>query len=98
MGKILTSDNIQTIAFFALVIVFALLEKFRPAREINRWKDLKIDILSFAIGVSLSRLCYSVIFNFCQTHLAPDALYIWQRLATFPIWTRIGMALVATDF
>ena len=98
MDRLLSSDNIQTLSFFILVAFFGLLEKFRPAREINRWKDLKIDVLSFAIGVTLSRLCYSAIYNFCDNHLGKDTLLIWHGIMDLPAAVKIGMALVATDF
>ena len=45
----------QTVAFFGLVALFAVLERLRPAREVDRWKDLKIDVLSFALAVALNR-------------------------------------------
>src|SRR5205814_2042208 len=52
----LRSENIQTAAFFALVLVFEVLERLRPAREVDRWKDLKIDVLSFALAITMNRI------------------------------------------
>jgi len=52
-----TAHEYQTAAFFGLVILFEILERVRPAREIDRWKDLKIDVLSFALALGLNRAC-----------------------------------------
>ena len=43
-------QNYQIVAFLLLVVVFEILERVRPAREVDRWKDLKIDVLSFSVA------------------------------------------------
>ena len=53
-------------AFFASILLFELCERCWPARPVNRWKDLKLDVLSFAFALTVNR---------AVTHLirVPDA-------------------------
>ena len=44
-------EDYQTVAFLALVAIFEVWERFRPARNIDRWADLKIDLLSFSLAI-----------------------------------------------
>jgi len=56
-----TAQDYQVAAFIGLAVVFELLERVRPAREVDRWKDLKIDIFSFALAILLNRLCHQAV-------------------------------------
>ena len=60
----LNSENTQTAAFFALVLVFEILERVRPEREVDRWKDLKIDVLSFALAITMNRVSHYSVTGF----------------------------------
>ena len=57
-----TAQEFQTASFFGLVALFEVLERVRPAHEVNRWKDLKIDVLSFALALVLNLSCKAAVF------------------------------------
>lgn len=92
------AQDYETISFFVLAAVFEGLERWRPAREIDRWKDLKIDVFSFALAVTMNRFChYSV------TALVEDGAPAWFRgglhaLQGLPAGARIFLAILLVDF
>lgn len=93
-----TGNDYQTLAFFGLVAVFELLERTRPAREIDRWKDLKIDVLSFAVAIGVNRLCKILLGGFFAS-LAPLWLTTaFVSLHSLPGWSRIVLAILVVDF
>jgi sterol desaturase/sphingolipid hydroxylase (fatty acid hydroxylase superfamily) len=88
----------EAVAFFALVAVFEILERVRPAREIDRWKDLKIDLLSFAVALMVNIACKALIGGVI---IASLPLWLTQGVGTLhamPSWSRILMAIVVVDF
>src|SRR5882672_2283250 len=44
-------EDYQIIAFFVLVGVFGTWERLRPARAIDHWADLKVDLMSFWLAI-----------------------------------------------
>jgi sterol desaturase/sphingolipid hydroxylase (fatty acid hydroxylase superfamily) len=94
----LSAQDYQTVAFFGLAAAFEVLERVRPAREIDRWKDLKTDVLSFALAITMNRVShYSVtgMVNRC----APDwMLGGLQALQGLPGGVRILLAIFIVDF
>ena len=42
---ILRREDYEIAAFFLLVVVFSVWERLRPARDIDRWKEFKLDVL-----------------------------------------------------
>src|SRR5579872_3385849 len=50
-------EDYQTVAFFVLVAIAEVWERFRPARNIDRWADLRIDLLSFTLAILMNRFC-----------------------------------------
>jgi sterol desaturase/sphingolipid hydroxylase (fatty acid hydroxylase superfamily) len=94
----MTSQDYEIVSFFLLVATFELLERWRPAREIDRWRDLKIDVLSFTLAVAMNRFShYSV------AGLIEDEAPVWLRgglhaLQGLPTAARIALAIVIVDF
>src|SRR5207245_5941167 len=91
------SENIQTAAFFALVLVFEVLERVRPAREVDRWKDLKTDVFSFALAITMNRIS-----NYSVTGLVNAGAPAWllrgrRALPSLPWATRIVRVDFAAD-
>ncbi|HTX67147.1 MAG TPA: sterol desaturase family protein [Opitutaceae bacterium] len=92
------AQDYETISFFVLAGGFDLLERWRPAREIDRWRDLKIDVFSFALAVTMNRIShYSVTF------LIEDEAPTWLRgglhaLQGLPAAARIFLAILLVDF
>src|ERR1043166_2251020 len=58
------ADDYEIAAFFALVVVFELCERLWPARPVDRWQDLKLDVLSFAFALTVNRVCTHAIRSF----------------------------------
>ena len=91
-------EDYQLFAFFALVAAFEVLERVRPAREIDRWKDLKIDVLSFTVAVGVNKLC-KVILGATFVQSVPEFLTTSVAgLQSLPSWIRICLAIVVVDF
>ena len=49
------AQDYEIISLFSLAAAFEILERWRPAREIDRWRDLKVDVFSFALAVTMNR-------------------------------------------
>ena len=94
----LNSENIQAAAFFALVCVFEILEHVRPAREVDRWKDLKIDVFSFGLAVAMNRLSHYSVTGFVNAFGPGWLLGGWHRLQGLPSAARIVLAIFLVDF
>lgn len=92
------AQNYQIAAFFGLVALFELLERVRPAREVNRWKDLKIDVLSFSLAIVINRICHHTVGGFARD-VAPHFLVkgvLW--LQALPGVAKIALAFLVVDF
>jgi sterol desaturase/sphingolipid hydroxylase (fatty acid hydroxylase superfamily) len=94
----LNAQDYQIVAFFGLVGVFELLERIRPARELDRWKDLKLDLLSFALAVTMNRVSHYSVTGFVATYAPPWMLGGLQTLQSLPSAVRIVMAIFIVDF
>ena len=51
------TGDYEIVAFFALVAIFEVCERLWPARSIDRWRDLRLDVLSFAFALTVNRVC-----------------------------------------
>jgi sterol desaturase/sphingolipid hydroxylase (fatty acid hydroxylase superfamily) len=95
---VFTAQEYQTASFFGLVALFEVLERVRPAHEVNRWKDLKIDVLSFALALVLNRSCKAAVFAII---LSATPQWVGLQLAALhglPAALRILLAIVIVDF
>jgi sterol desaturase/sphingolipid hydroxylase (fatty acid hydroxylase superfamily) len=98
MARVATAHEYQTVAFFGLVILFEVLERVRPAHEIDRWKDLKIDVLSFALALALNRVCKLMVGGFIAAWTPAAIVAAFARLHAWPGAVRIALAIVVVDF
>ena len=89
----LNSENIQTAAFFALVLVFEILERVRPEREVDRWKDLKIDVFSFARAITMNRISHYSVTGFVNACAPAWMLGGWHALQGLSGAARIVLAI-----
>lgn len=94
----LQADDYQIAAFFGLIILFEIGERIWPARPVNRWKDMKLDVLSFAFALAVNQAVTHLIRN-TVGDVTPGAL---QPLAAWlqglPSAVRIVVALFIVDF
>jgi sterol desaturase/sphingolipid hydroxylase (fatty acid hydroxylase superfamily) len=94
----LQADDYQIASLFALVVLFSLAERRWPAHPVDRWKDIKLDVLSFAFALTVNRVA---------TYLIRDAIgnvtpvFLRGTVASLqglPSAVRIIMALFIVDF
>lgn len=94
----LRTDDYEIAAFFGLVLAFEVCERLWPARPVNRWLDLKLDLLSFAFALTVNRISTHAIRSLVGT-VTPVALarpvYYLQHL---PSICKILLALLVVDF
>ncbi|TMP99435.1 MAG: sterol desaturase family protein [Verrucomicrobia bacterium] len=93
-----SSENIQTGAFFALVLAFEILERARPAREVDRWKDLKIDAFSFALAIAMNRCSHYTVTGLVNAYAPAWLVGGWHGLQGLPGGVRIVTAIFLVDF
>jgi len=90
----LEADDYQIVSFFALILVFSVMERVRPAWPVNRWKDLKVDLLSFGFALGVNRVVTIVIRDFAGG-ISSGPIETLQEL---PSAVRILLAILMADF
>src|SRR2546427_12694298 len=95
---ILRTDDYEIAAFFALVAVFEVCERLWPARPVDRWRDLRLDVLSFAFALTVNRLCTHFIRSFIGDITPACLAHPVQVLQSLPSSVRILLALFMVDF
>ena len=94
----LQSDDYQIIALFGLILGFDLCERVWPARPVDRWRDLKLDVLSFAVALTVNRISDWIIRywigDITPGFLAPTVNY----LQSLPSALKILIGLFMVDF
>jgi sterol desaturase/sphingolipid hydroxylase (fatty acid hydroxylase superfamily) len=94
----LTTNDYEIAAFFGLVITFEICERLWPARPVDRWLDLKLDVLSFAFALAVNRACSHWIRTYTGD-LTPAALVEPLRaVQSLPGMVKIILALFVVDF
>ena len=88
----------ETVAFLGLAGGFEILERLRPAREVDRWKHLKVDVVSFALAILMNRISQYSITGFLTAHAPAAILGGWSALRGLPSFTRIFLAIMLADF
>lgn len=92
------ADDYQILALFAAIIIFSICERFWPLRPVDRWKDLKLDVLSFAFALAVNRVVTQIVRG-CVGEVTPLFLQpAVHTLQTLPSAVRIVMALFIVDF
>jgi sterol desaturase/sphingolipid hydroxylase (fatty acid hydroxylase superfamily) len=94
----LSAQDYQTMAFFGLAALFEVLERVRPAREIDRWKDLKIDVFSFALAITMNRISHHTITGFVNSCTPSWLVGYLHWLQGLPGAVKIVMAIFIVDF
>src|SRR4030095_7250584 len=94
----LEADDYQIISFFALILLFSIGERLRPAWPVDRLKELKIDLLSFAFALLVNRIVTRAILS-AAGDITPLAIRpVVGYLRELPSAVRIGLAILLTDF
>jgi sterol desaturase/sphingolipid hydroxylase (fatty acid hydroxylase superfamily) len=92
------ASGYETAAFLGLAGAFEILERFRPAREMDRWKHLKTDVFSFALAILMNRIAQYLITGFLKAYAPAPMLGGWLVLQGLPASARIVLAIVVADF
>src|SRR5438067_167036 len=69
-----------------------------PARQVDRWQDLKLDVLSFAFALLVNRMCIHMIRNCVGTITPPPLSAMVRHLQSLPSVLKIVLALFIVDF
>jgi sterol desaturase/sphingolipid hydroxylase (fatty acid hydroxylase superfamily) len=91
-------EDYDIIAFFGLVAIFEAWERLRPARTIDRWADIKIDVLSFVLAVLMNRVCTKAIKSAAFAILPVSMIGGIHALQSLPGGLKIFLAVVVADF
>ena len=93
-----SSANWEIASFFALVLAFEVWERFRPARMVDKFAELKLDLLTFALSELMARLSRHALDSFIIS-VSPDfVLSSLEMLRSWPGWLKIAVAIVIVDF
>jgi sterol desaturase/sphingolipid hydroxylase (fatty acid hydroxylase superfamily) len=94
----LTTGDYEILSFFGLIIVFDTCERIWPARPVDRWRDLKLDMLSFVFALAVNRGCTHVVRSLVGD-VTPVALQpAVHYLQSLPSAAKILMAIFIVDF
>ena len=91
-------QNLETASFFVLVVIFEVWERLRPANQVDRLADLKIDVLSFALAVAVNRVSTEAV-NSMAAAVSPAFVVGWIHvLQALPGALKIVLAIFIVDF
>ncbi|MCY2961372.1 MAG: sterol desaturase family protein [Planctomycetota bacterium] len=84
--------------FVALALVSELLERWRPARRVNRLRHIVTDLGSFGFAVLLNRSIDALLAPVVAAHAPDSVAAALSGLRGLPTWAKIGLAVVIADF
>jgi sterol desaturase/sphingolipid hydroxylase (fatty acid hydroxylase superfamily) len=91
-------DDLEIAGFLVLVAVFDVCERLRPARDVNRFADLKIDLLSFTLAVAMNRAITYTFRAAGQAFAPPPATGWLASLQSLPSPVKLIVAMFVVDF
>src|SRR5947207_1073760 len=94
----LTVGDYEIAAFFGCVAIFEICERIWPARPVDRWRDLKLDLLSFAFALAVNRICNHLFRNWVGDITPATLAPLVHYLQNLPSVVKIIMALFIVDF
>jgi len=94
----MTTGDYEIAAFFGLVLVFEVCERIWPARPVDRFHDLKLDLLSFAFALAVNRVSTYVIRSSIGDVTPAGLAPLVHYLQNLPSVCKIVIALFMVDF
>lgn len=92
------ADDYQITALIGLIVLFSLSERRWPAHPVDRFRDLKLDVLSFLFALSVNAAVTRMVRN-AVGDVTPTFLHgTVAMLQGLPSAARIALALVLVDF
>lgn len=95
MEKWITSS---VAVFVLLALVSELLERWRPARRVDRLRHVATDLGSFGFAVLLNRSIDALLAPVVAAHAPASVAAALEGLRGLPMWAKIGIAVVLADF
>ncbi len=95
MEKWITSS---VAVFVFLALVSEILERWRPARRVDRLRHLVTDLGSFGFAVLLNRSIDALLAPVVAAHAPASVAAALEGLRGLPTWAKIGIAVVLADF
>ena len=92
------TGDYEIAAFFGLVAIFEICERLWPARTVDRWRDLRLDVLSFGFALCVNRLCTYLIRNALGGVTPAFLASPPGRLQSLSSPVKIVMAIFLADF
>jgi len=92
------TGDYEIVAFFALVAIFEFCERLWPARTVDRWRDLRLDVLSFAFALAVNRVCTYLLRTWVGDVTPSFLIAPVQVLQSLPSVLKIIIALFIVDF
>src|SRR5438477_9232734 len=92
------TGDYEIAAFFALVAIFEFCERVWPARAVDRWRDLRLDVLSFAFALTVNRVCTYLLRTWVGDVTPSFLSGTVQVLQSLPSAVKIVIALFLVDF
>ncbi len=90
-------SDFEVVIFFVLVAIFDICERLRPARAIDRFAELRMDVLAFAVALIVNRVSGAIWMKLCDTRMG-DLVPALHSLHRLPVAIKIVLALLAADF
>jgi sterol desaturase/sphingolipid hydroxylase (fatty acid hydroxylase superfamily) len=94
----LSTQDYQIVAFFLFVAVFEIGERIWPAHPLDRWMDLKVDILSFAFALTVNRISNWLLRGLAINLTPPFLAGPLHYLQSLPGAVKIIIGLFLVDF
>src|SRR3989442_507433 len=92
------TGDYELASFFALVAIFEVCERAWPARKVDRWRDLRLDVLSFGFAVAVNRVCTYLIRRWVGDVTPAVLAGSLHFLQSLPSPIKIVVALFVADF
>src|SRR5947208_2101221 len=92
------ADDIQIASLFALIVLFTIAERRWPAHPVDKYKDLKLDVLSFGFALAVNRGATYLVRGLVGD-VTPRFLHgTVTTLQSLPSALRIVVAIFVADF
>lgn len=95
MEKWITSS---VAVFVCLALISEILERWRPARRVDRLRHIVTDLGSFGFAVLLNRSIDALLAPVVAAHAPASVAAALEGLRGLPTWAKIGIAVVLADF
>jgi sterol desaturase/sphingolipid hydroxylase (fatty acid hydroxylase superfamily) len=94
----LRSEDYQIAALFGLILIFEVCERVWPAHPVDRWQDLKLDVLSFAFALAVNRVSTWLVSSFVGDVTPAFIAGLVNYLQHLPSAVKIIIGLFTVDF